>query len=223
VALVATFSACGGGTEEGAATESGAAAGETPQEGGDNDPDRVVTGGGTLPEGWQVRTDEDRENTGIFEQRGEVYHFEMGPAGTFYRNDWTKSGDYTYSARVTQLEEPSHSISYGLMVGGSDLAGPNQTYTYFLVRNRGQYFIANREGAEREVVTDWTAHDAITAQGDDGRQTNVLGIRTEGDQAIFTVNGMEVTRLPKSDVHTDGVIGFRIGHNLDVDIDQVMR
>jgi hypothetical protein len=32
-----------------------------------------------------------------------------------------------------------------------------------------------------------------------------------------------VARQPKSKVHTDGVIGFRIGHNLDVDVDQVKK
>ena len=40
---------------------------------------------------------------------------------------------------------------------------------------------------------------------------------------IFMVNGTEVTRLPKSKLHTDGLFGFRIGHNLDVDVDQVSR
>ena len=40
---------------------------------------------------------------------------------------------------------------------------------------------------------------------------------------IFSVNGKEVTRLAKSKVHTDGVIGFRIGHTLDVDVDQVKK
>jgi hypothetical protein len=37
------------------------------------------------------------------------------------------------------------------------------------------------------------------------------------------VNGMEVTRLAKDRVHTDGLIGFRSGHNLDIDADQVNR
>jgi hypothetical protein len=217
LALVSALAACGGTPEEGAGADPAAA---SPA---DDDPDRSVAGGGTLPEGWNVRIDEDGPNQGIFEQRGDVYHFEMGAAGTFYRPDWTKSGDFGFSARLTQLAAPSHSISYGLMFGGSDLEGPNQTYTYFLVRNRGQYFIANREGAEVEVVTNWTAHDAISAEDPAGRQANVLGIQVQGDQAVFTVNGTEVTRLAKSAIHTDGVTGFRIGHNIDVDVDQVSR
>jgi hypothetical protein len=39
-----------------------------------------------------------------------------------------------------------HGRAGRLSIGGTDQAGPNQTYSYFLVRNRGEYFIANREG-----------------------------------------------------------------------------
>ncbi len=110
------------------------------------------------------------------------------------------------------------------MIGGTDLQGPNQTYSYFLVRNRGEYFIANRDGDQKPVpVVNWTAHPAIVPQGADGRQTNTLGIQVQGEEVIFSVNGTEVTRLPKSKIHTDGMYAFRIGHNFDVDVDQISR
>jgi hypothetical protein len=188
-----------------------------------SDPDRAVKGG-KVPEGWSVRPDRGTADQINFTVAGDLYHFAMGPAGTFYRSDWTKSGDYEFSARLTQTKAPTHPISYGLMIGGSDLAGSNQTYTYFLVHNLGEYFIANREGDKRPVaVVNWTAHPAIVKQGTDGRQTNTLGIRVKGDDVIFMINGTEVTRLPKSKLHTDGMYAFRIGHNLDVDVDQVSR
>lgn len=189
----------------------------------DRDPDRAMKGGG-LPEGWSVRPDRGTPDQIHFTISGDVYHFMMGPAGTFYKSDWTKSGNYAFSARLTQTKMPSHPISYGLMIGGSDLGGPNQTYSYFLVRNQGEYYIANREGDKRpSAVVPWTAHQAIVKQGADGRQTNTLGIRVRGDDVIFLVNDTEVTQLPKSKLHTDGSYGFRIGHNLDVDVDQVKR
>jgi hypothetical protein len=110
------------------------------------------------------------------------------------------------------------------MLGGSNLAGDTQTYSYFLVRNQGEYFIANREGNARPItVVNWTANPAIVKQGPEGRQTNTLGVQVQGDNVIFTVNGTEMTRLPKSKIHTEGLYGFRIGHNLDVDVDQVSR
>src|SRR5579864_310179 len=193
------------------------------QRGGDSDPDRAVKGG-SLPDGWNVRPDRGTANQINVTLAGDVFHFAMGPAGTFYRSDWTKSGNYQFSARLTQTKAPSHPISYGLMIGGSDLAGPTQTYSYFLVRNQGEYYIPNREGDNRpETVVTWTQHPAIVKQGVDGRQTHTLGIQVQGDEVIFTVNGTEVTRLAKSKLHADGMYGFRIGHNLDVDVDQVKR
>jgi hypothetical protein len=191
---------------------------------GDNDPDRAVKGNGKFPAGWSVRPDRGTPDQIQFSQTGDLYHFAMGSAGTFYNGAWTKSGNYQFSARLTQKAAPSHPISYGLMIGGSNLAGDMQTYTYFLVRNQGEYFIANREGNARPItVVNWTANPAIVKQGADGRQTNTLGIQVQGDNVIFTVNGTEMTRLPKSKIHTDGLYGFRIGHNLDVDVDQVKR
>jgi hypothetical protein len=194
------------------------------QRGVENDPDRAVSGNGKFPAGWSVRPDRGTADQIQFSQTGDVFHFTMGSAGTFYKSDWTKSGDRQFSARLTQKEAPSHPISYGLMFGGSNLAGDNQTYSYFLVRNQGEYFIANREGNARPAtVVNWTGNPVIVKQGSDGRQTNTLGLQVQGDNVIFTVNGTEMTRLPKSRIHTDGLYGFRIGHNLDVDVDQVKR
>lgn len=189
-----------------------------------SDPDRAVAGNGKFPAGWNARPDRGTADQVVFTQAGDVYHFAMGSAGTFYRADWTKAGDRKFSARLTQVKAPTHPISYGLMIGGSDLSGPKQTYSYFLVRNQGEFFIANREGDARPItVVDWTPNAAIVKQGADGKQTNTLGIQVQGDNVVFLVNGTEVTRLPKSKVHTDGLYGFRIGHNLDVDVDQVNR
>jgi hypothetical protein len=190
---------------------------------GDNDPDRAVSGG-NFPSGWSVRPDRGAPDQIKFSQTGDIDHFAMGSAGTFYNPAWMKSGNYKFSARLTQKAAPSHPISYGLMFGGSNLAGDMQTYSYFLVRNLGEYFVANREGNARPTtVVNWTANPAIVKQGADGRQTNTLGVQVQGDNVIFSVNGTEMTRLPKSKVHTDGLYGFRIGHNLDVDVDQVSR
>ena len=191
------------------------------REGGKDDPDRAVAGG-QFPAGWSARPDRGAP-TGIkFSETGDVYHFEMGTTGTMWRNDWTKSGNYTYSARLTQMRKASHPVSYGLVIGGSNM-GPSPTYTYFLVRQAGQFFISNWEGASPTTVVGWTPNDAIVKEGADGKQSNTLSIQVQGDNVIFSVNGKEMTRLAKSKVHTDGIQGFRIGHTLDVDVDQVKR
>lgn len=191
--------------------------------GGDDDPDRVVTGGG-LPAGWSVRPDRGTADQEKVSEAGGVFHFVMGPAGTFYNPAWTKTGDYKYSARVTQLKAPTHPTSYGIMFGGKNIDGAQQTYSYFLVRQAGEFYIANRDGDARPTaVMNWTANPAIQKQSADGKQVNVLGVQVQGNDVLFTVNGTEVAKVEKSKLHTDGQIGFRIGHNLDVDVDQVTR
>ena len=190
--------------------------------GGDNDPDRPAAGGG-LPAGWAVRTDRGTADQEKVTETGGVFHFVISPAATFYNNSWTKTGNYKFSARMTQIKKASHPTSYGLMIGGSGMGTPNQKYTYFLVRQGGEYFISNWEGAAPVTQVNWTASPAIQKEGADGKQVNTLGVEIQGDNAIFSVNGMEVKRLPKAGLHVDGLYGFRIGHNLDIDVDQVSK
>ena len=188
----------------------------------DNDPDRAVKGG-QFPAGWSARPDRGTPVQINFTQAGTVMHFVMGPAGTFYNPAWTKTGNYKFSARVAQTKAASHPTSYGLSFGGKDLAGAMQTYSYFLIRQTGEFYIANREGDARPTaVMPWTANAAVAKEAT-GKQANVLGVEVAGDNVIFTVNGTEVARQPKAKLHVDGLVGFRMGHNLDIDVDQVVK
>lgn len=181
-------------------------------------------GGGHMPEGWGARVDRDQPVAGVsFMAMNGGYHVVTGPAAVLYNHGWTHSGDYDVSARFTQNAAPEHPESYGIVIGGSDLDGADQAYSYFLVRGTGEFFIATRNGDEREIVVPWTAHDAVAAQDASGRQVNVLGARVEGDEVVFTANGAEVARRPRGEIHTDGIFGFRVNHRLDVQIDQVER
>lgn len=178
--------------------------------------------GGDFPDGWDARVDRDQPAEGVvFTTMGDGFHATTGPAAVLYNTDWTRSGDYTVLARLTQTRAPEHPESYGIVIGGSDLDGSDQTYSYFLVRGTGEYFIATRRGDERVIVVPWTAHDAVRPQNRAGAQTNMLGASVEGNQVVFTVNGREVARRPKSEIATDGIFGFRVNHQLDVHIDPI--
>jgi len=48
--------------------------------------------------------------------------------------------------------------------------------------------------------------------------TNVLGVTVAGDEVSFLVNGQEVARLPRLQVATDGLFGFRVNHHLNLHI-----
>jgi hypothetical protein len=175
-----------------------------------------------FPAGWMARADRGTADAVKFTESGGKMQFSMGRVtATFYNDKWTKSGNYTYSAHFMQEKKASHPVSYGLAFGGSDLGGENQMYTYFLIRQSGQFYIANRKGGQSTAVVEWTDNPAINKEGADGTQSNVLAVQVQGNEVIFSVNGKEVKKLPKGDVHTDGSIGIRIGHTLEMAVDQV--
>lgn len=178
--------------------------------------------GAAYPDGWHVRIDRDQPAEGVnFVTMGEGFHVTTGPAAVLYNPESTHSGDYEVAARFTQTKAPEHPEAYGIVIGGSDLDGPDQTYSYFLVRGTGEYFIATRRGDEREVLVDWTEHDAVVPQDENGQQTNELGARVQGDEVVFLANGQEVARRPASEVATDGIHGYRVNHRLDVHVEPV--
>lgn len=180
--------------------------------------------GGEFPAGWSARTDRDAPLDNVhFMTHGEGFHAITGPAAVFYNPEWRRSGNYQVAARFTQTKAPQHPEAYGIAFGGRNLDGAEQAYSYFLVRQTGEYFIATRRGAERARVVDWTAHPAIQQANEQGRAANLLSVEVSGNDVVFAVNGMEVARQPRSELETNGLFGFRINHNLDVMVDQITR
>ena len=206
-----------------------AATGKRPGMGAD--PDRPVEGGGKFPDGWSVRTDLNKRTGAepdasqvVFEIKGDGFRTSLGPASTFYNSSWmNRASDFVFAARLTQQKKPTHPIAYGIYFGGKDLEKPEQSYSYFMVRNTGEYLIKTRKGTETPVITNWTANDAVVKEDESGKQANTLSVQVKGNDVIFSINGKEVERKTKSDLPTDGLYGFRIDHNLDVDIDKIMR
>lgn len=177
------------------------------------------------PPGWAVRVDRDAPRDQVWLMaHGDELHAATGPAGAVYFNDtWRNTGDYTYSVRFRQPKASEHPEGYGLMFGGSGLDGADQRYSYFLVRQTGEYFIADRRGDQRAKVVDWTPHPAIRkVEGASGAE-NVLGVQVRGNEVVFSVNGQEVARRPKGELSADGLAGFRVNHRLELLIDRVQR
>jgi hypothetical protein len=182
---------------------------------------------GNLPDGWSVRADSGTGADNKLVMEGSTYHFTMGAPpsnnGTFYNPSWTAKGNHTFTATLTQNAKATHPTSYGLVIGGANMGADNQTYTYFLVRQAGEFYIANWNGAKPTAVVPWTANKAIKPEGADGKQTNTLSVQVMGANAIFSINGTEVNRQPVSAIHVDGLFGFRIGHRLDISVTNVTK
>ena len=80
----------------------------------------------------------------------------------------------------------------------------------------GTYIIRKRVG---EIVSDVqrsTMHAAVTRPDKTGRSTNTVELRVAGDTVSYLVNGTVVHTSPRSAVTTDGIVGVRVNHLLDV-------
>ncbi|HEY3219159.1 MAG TPA: hypothetical protein VGJ80_00380 [Gemmatimonadales bacterium] len=190
------------------------------------DPDHPVAGGGPLPAGWHVRTEPNRQ-TGQpasldnvkFTNMGDGLHTTVGPAAIYWRDRDTISGTYHVVAKMTQMKNPAHPEAFGILIGGKNLADSGQAYTYFLVRPiDGMYSIRRRASytTRPTAVVEWMASDAVTKADSSGKATNELSILVQGGKAKFMVNGKEVYTGDAANLDVNGVVGYRVNHNLDV-------
>ena len=182
------------------------------------------------PEGLKVRVDRstnaaDPDDTPELKvmTMGKGFHVTGGPAGTFWDPKNTASGNYTVRATFNLLKPSNHTNYYGIVFGGTDLEGPNQAYTYFVVAQNGQFQIRNRTGDQvtsvHQAGRGGMANAAINTPGADGKSTNTLEVRVAGDTVSYVVNGTVVHTTPKSAVKTDGIAGVRVNHMLDVHVE----
>jgi hypothetical protein len=178
--------------------------------------------GGNQADGWETRLDGGTDATSVlhFRTMGDGVHASTAGRGAaiFWQPDSMAKGDYTISAMFAQTEPSGHPNAYGLVFGGSNLSGANQQYSYFVIRQGGEFLIKKRMGDETPTIVDWTAHEAINDLDDEGRSRNTLAVEVGSSQVRFLVNGTEVASQARSAGDTDGITGLRITHLLDVHI-----
>jgi hypothetical protein len=177
--------------------------------------------GGTFPTGWQGRV--DRANQKIedvqFMAMGETFHAITGAHAILWNPAHTATGAYTLAATFTQTKAPARLEGFGLLAGGRDLDQPGQDYLYFLIRHDGSYMVRHRAGTEVHTLADWTPHAAIRKATATEAASNTLAIESAANEVRFLVNGQAVhaiARVPM--LNTNGLVGFRLGHHLDVRI-----
>ena len=187
-----------------------------------SDPD-VMMSGGSIPAGLTARTDKsDADISGAaYTASGDGWTVKTGPAHIVYESADSASGSYTASATIEQLEKPTHPEAYGLFIGGKDLDGPAQTYTYFLVRGTGDLLVKVREGDTTRDVLKWTASPDVPKEDGTGKASYALAATVTGDAVRFMVNGKQVASVSKAGLPTDGIAGVRVNHNLHVRISPV--
>ena len=217
-ALAGTLGACSSAPKAvDTAAAAGGSAAAAPMAGMNHDADKA-TGGSGVPAGYTGRTDNAGKNIADakYAESNGRWDVTTGPAHIVYAAKDSASGAYTATTTIDQLATPSHPEAYGLVIGGSDLAGAGQRYTYFIVRGTGEYSVKVRDGAAARTIVDFTANPAVPKADAGGKASYALGAQVTGDSVKFMVNGTTVKSLPKAGLFTDGVVGVRVNHNLHV-------
>jgi hypothetical protein len=180
------------------------------------------------PKGWKMRVDRsasasdpDAPGTIKFTQSGSTLHAVNPQAAVFWNPANTASGNYTLKGTFTLQKPSGHTNYYGLVFGGSALDGPAQKYLYFLVAQDGTWLIKQRDGEATKNVAAKTPNDAVKKPDASGKSTNALEVRVGADKVDYAVNGTVVHSTPKSALPstTDGLVGIRVNHLLEVHID----
>jgi hypothetical protein len=142
-----------------------------------------------------------------------------GPAGVFWNPTDTAMGNYTAKATFRLMKPSNHTNYYGLIFGGNALEGASQAYTYFVVAQDGSFLIKQRSGESTPTVQAATKHAAIKTPDATGQSTNTLEVRVAGDTVSYAVNDTVVHTMPKGTLKTDGLVGVRVNHVLDVQVE----
>jgi hypothetical protein len=181
------------------------------------------------PPTWTVRLDKPNDDVVIgadstadifFVNMTPGWHVATGPAGIFYHPASTAEGTYRAETMIHFFDPGQRNEAFGLFIGGTDLEGDNIAYDYFLIRNTGEFLIKRRAGSETSVIQDWTKHDAVQTYGPDTESSvpNTLAVEVGAENVDFYINGEQVASHPRDHLHTDGIVGLRVNHALNLHI-----
>jgi hypothetical protein len=179
------------------------------------------------PKGWKMRVDRstsasDPDAAGDikFVTEGSGFHATNPQAAVYWNPANSAAGNYTLKGTFTLVKPSGHNNYYGLVFGGSNLDGAQQSYTYFLVAQNGTFIVKRREGASTSNVVARTPNEAVKKPDTSGKSTNNLEVRVGADKIDYVVNGTVVHSQPKdASVKADGIYGIRVNHLLEVQID----
>jgi hypothetical protein len=187
-----------------------------------HDPGMPVQGGGVFPAGWTVRPDEGGQASQIkFATMAPGWHLTVGTAAIYYRAADQAKAPFTLTSKIHLFPgSGSHQEAFGLFIGGEDLGGAKEEYTYFLIRGDGTFKVKQRDGDKvSDVTPGWTANPAIVQGKADGPVVNVIAVSATRDKVSFQVNGKEVWAGKVKDM--DGQVGLRVNHNLNLHIESL--
>ena len=167
-----------------------------------------------------VRLDRPGASGLSFETMEPGWHITTGPAGIFYNPTMTAEGNYRVEAEIFLFDTQGRNReAFGIILGGANLDGPDQTYHYFLIRNDGSYTVKYRDGTEASTMQAWTRSDAIVLwDGSETTAKNVLAVDVGAEAVRFLINDTEVLSYTRFQVDPTGIYGLRVNHSLNLHV-----
>ena len=177
------------------------------------------------PEGWKVRFDRaGQPDTAVyFVTMTPGWHITTGPPGILYNPETTAERQFRVQSTISLFDPGRRQReAYGILFGGQNLSEPSQSYSYFMIRNTGDFLIKRRNGSGTSTVRDWAPSAAIVRQ-DGGAENakNVLVVQAGAQTVDFIINGEKVATVPRSELQVDGVVGLRVNHSLNLHVSQL--
>lgn len=194
---------------------------------------RKVEGGGISVPGWMGKIDPNEEKAGQVLENAKLsgdaksLSVTTGPAVTYWNPANKASGNYTVKATFTEPKYRNlnnHPHPYGLVIAGTDMGTPNQSFLYCAAYCNGS-FIVRGFGPEPFAMNGrrGEANPAVNKAADVGQPvTQEIAMSVKGDKVECAINGTVVASYDKAALvtagklkSTDGIYGIRFGHNTE--------
>lgn len=147
------------------------------------------------------------------------WHVTTNPGVLLFHPGHEGRGNFSLRSEIF-LFPGNNQEEYGLFIGGGTLepSSAAPSYTAFVLRRDGRAAILKRTGTATTMLVDWKANAAVLPQAGTEAMKNALNVDVGVADVVFSVNDKEVARVPRSDVTTDGAVGFRVGTSLNLHI-----
>jgi len=194
---------------------------------------RVVAGGGVSVPGWTGKIDANEEkmgqvlNNAKLAPEGAGMRVTTGPATTYWNPKNVATGNYTVKATFTEplyMNLNNHPHPYGIVIAGSDLGMPTQSYLYCAAYGNGTFIVRGFGPAAFQMSSPKPTPNASVnkAEGPGKPVSQEIALSVKDTSVDCTINGVTVASYPKAELvaagklkSTDGVYGLRFAHNTD--------
>src|SRR4051812_33105427 len=112
----------------------------------------TIAAAAQTPAGWKQRldrstvaSDPDAAGAVKFVSMGSGLHATNPQAAVYWNPANIATGNYTVKASFRLVRPSNHTNYYGLVFGGSNLDGANQSYIYFTVAQDGTWLLKRRD------------------------------------------------------------------------------